>query len=192
MDRVRPFIDVVSPMGSIHVIMGCMYSGKTTEIMRYAHRYQSIDSNIVLINYIDDDRYGDDLIYTHDKAGMKGMKARNLYDISSEELNEASVVIINEGQFFSDLYDFCMDMAEKRGKHVLVCGLDGDFERKPFGDILKLIPVAETVKKLSALCAVCKNGTKAHFSKRIVEKKEQVLIGSDDMYIPVCRRHYIE
>ena len=132
------------------------------------------------------------MLYTHDRTGMKCLKARKLFDISSLELNEASVVIINEGQFFEDLYDFCINMAETRGKHVLVCGLDGDYTRKPFGDILRLVPVAETVKKLSALCAICKDGTKGYFSKRIVEKKEQVLIGSDDMYIPVCRRHYLE
>ena len=74
-------------------------------------------------------------------------------------------------------------------KKVYVCGLDGDFERKKFGQILDLIPLCDTVTKLTSLCSLCKNGTKGIFSKRITSETEQTVVGSDN-YIPVCRNCY--
>jgi len=99
-------------------------------------------------------------------------------------------VLINEGQFFSDLVPAVRDMVDSMKKHVFISGLDGDFRREKFGDILDLIPVCDKVEKLSALCAVCKNGTPAIFSKRITDESSQVVIGSDN-YKPLCRNCYL-
>jgi thymidine kinase len=100
------------------------------------------------------------------------------------------VLFIEEGQFFDDLYEFCIQAVERDGKHVIVCGLDGDFERRAFGHILDLVPIADTVDKLRALCAICKDGTEALFSKRLLATKELHVIGGLGDYLPVCRYHY--
>jgi len=102
---------------------------------------------------------------------------------------ESDVIIIEEAQFFEDLKPFVEEFILKN-KIVYVAGLDGDSFMKPFGHILELIPMCDSVKKLSALCIKCKNGTKANFSKRIVNNSEQRLIGSFESFIPVCRYHY--
>ena len=74
----------------------------------------------------------------------------------------------------------------------MIAGLDGNFKREPFGDILRLIPHAESVVKLHALCMKCRDGTKASFTKRIINSEDNILIGTSSEYIPVCRKHYNE
>jgi thymidine kinase len=98
------------------------------------------------------------------------------------------VILINEGQFFPDLEEFVKKIL-LNDKKVYICGLDGDFERKKFGQILDLIPLCDKVTKLTSLCSICKNGTPGIFSKRITSEKEQTVVGSDN-YIPVCRKCY--
>jgi thymidine kinase len=113
------------------------------------------------------------------------------YDIQCEnhiQLRESQVILINEAQFFDDLYPCVLDML-KENKRVYLCGLDGDFERKKFGTILDLIPFCDNVTKLKALCGLCKDGTPGIFSMRLTGEKEQMLIGSDN-YMPVCRNCY--
>jgi thymidine kinase len=105
-------------------------------------------------------------------------------------ISKSNVILINEGQFFSDLYDSVLQML-KQGKRIYIAGLDGDFERKPFGDILRLIPLCDDVIKLKSLCSLCRNGTHGIFTHRLTLEKEQTLIGSDN-YIPVCRKCYEE
>jgi thymidine kinase len=100
----------------------------------------------------------------------------------------SNVILINEGQFFPDLFEFVNELL-KEDKKVYVCGLDGDFERKKFGQILDLIPLCDKVTKLTSLCSICKNGTPGIFSKRISTEKQQTVVGSDN-YIPVCRNCY--
>jgi thymidine kinase len=116
------------------------------------------------------------------------IRAERLQEVWPTEVDTADVVLINEGQFFDDLYEAVEDMLQK-GKQVYVCGLDGDFERKRFGKILDLIPLCDTVTKLSSLCSICKNGTKGIFSMRLTGEKEQTVVGSEN-YIPVCRHCY--
>jgi thymidine kinase len=88
------------------------------------------------------------------------------------------------GQFFPDLLQFCEQMAEK-GKIVIVAALDGTFQRKPFGDVLHLVPIAESVTKLHAVCAFCFRD--AAFTKRLGDEKEIEIIGGSDKYVSVCR-----
>jgi thymidine kinase len=77
----------------------------------------------------------------------------------------------------------------EKGKQIYICGLDGDFERKKFGQILDIIPLCDKVTKLTSLCSICKNGKPGIFSKRISCEKAQTVVGSDN-YIPVCRNCY--
>ena len=98
-------------------------------------------------------------------------------------------VIVDEGQFFQNLYLFCLICLEKFNVNVIVTGLDGDYERKPMGEILDLLPIANNITKLSARCNIC--NAEAIFTPRTSTEKEQVLIGGSDKYVPLCRYHYV-
>jgi thymidine kinase len=102
---------------------------------------------------------------------------------------DAEVFLINEGQFFDDLYDVVLHLVEVLDKKVYVYGLDGDYKRANFGKILDLIPICNKVKKLTAMCNICKDGTKAYFTKRITKETSQKLIGINN-HIAVCRNCY--
>ena len=105
--------------------------------------------------------------------------------------NSSEIIVIEEAQFFPDLYQFATISADIKNKIVIVAGLSGDFKREPFGDILKLIPHAEGIKVLNAFCLECNNGTPAYFTKRINKKNiDQTFVGSDKDYVAVCREHY--
>ena len=105
-------------------------------------------------------------------------------------IRKADVIFVEEIQFFPDAFENISHWVDKLGKTVIVTGLDGDSSRKPFGDVLRLIPIADKVRKLSALCKRCADGTPAHFSKRISSETQTTLIGSSDKYEAVCRKHY--
>lgn len=180
--------------GRIEIILGSMFSGKSTELIRQHKRYKVINKKVLVIKYHIDKRYDSgNKISTHDKQQIECLsleKLEHLYD--SSEFKEADVIIIEEAQFFEDLFNFSTNSADKYGKIVIVAGLDGDFKRNPFGDILKLIPHAEKVSKLSALCTICGDGTKASFTKRIVCSNEITLIGGTNEYLAVCRNCYLK
>ena len=114
------------------------------------------------------------------KKAFKTSTLMNLISLAEKY----DVIGIDEGQFFSQIVEFCQTMANKN-KIVLIAALDGTFERKPFGNIISLIPLAEKVLKLNAVCVYCAN--EAAFTKRIVESKQIQLIGGEEMYKPVCR-----
>ena len=95
----------------------------------------------------------------------------------------------NEGQFFEDIIEVVIDLVEDKHKTVCISALDGDFKRQKFGRVLDLIPFSDITTRLSALCAQCKDGTRAPFSHRVTSETEQVSIGSEN-YIPVCRKCY--
>lgn len=103
---------------------------------------------------------------------------------------EAHVIAIDEAQFFDDLEEFCTRAADVDGKEIIVAGLDGDFMRRKFGQVLDLVPHADDVTKLTARCAKC--AAPGLFSLRISAEKDTTLIGGKDKYLPVCRRHYAE
>ena len=131
-------------------------------------------SNIstMVINYEEDNRYDSTLLSTHDKKMIPCVKILNLMDIVNTTEPSEQVIIINEGQFFPDLEKFVKIMLTRK-KHIYVCGLDGDYQMKKFGQILDIIPLCNEVEKLSAICAKCKNGTKAYFTLRLTNEKDQ-------------------
>lgn len=172
--------------GELHLIIGCMFSGKTTELLRIAKRYKSINKNVLLLNYDLDKRYSNKEMMTHDKTGLPCLFYNKLLDIINI-IEEYEIICINEGQFFEDLIDFCKECL-KNNKILYVCGLDGDYKQEPFGDILNIIPLCDSIVKLHAFCKICNNQTPAFFTKRITNDKEQKLIGTEQ-YVPVCRKH---
>lgn len=175
----------------LEVILGPMYSGKTTALVEYYEKYAFCGIPVTVINHSCDTRYDDELLSTHDKKMIPCVKAQHLRDIwneSNEMVQKSVAILINEGQFFDDLYDCVFDML-KNGKKVYVCGLDGDFQRNKFGQMLDIIPLCDKVVKLNALCSLCRDGTAGIFSHRISSETGQVVVGSSN-YIPVCRKCY--
>ena len=191
---------------SLELIIGPMFSGKTSKLLEIYKQSMFCNIPIIVINHSADVRYHNTHLSTHDKTMIPCVQTTELLKIwdygsidepieeklydAHIQFRESKVVLINEGQFFPDLVH-CVEELLKEGKHVYVCGLDGDFERKKFGPILDLIPLCDKVTKMTSLCGKCKNGTLAIFSLRITKEKEQFLIGSDN-YIPVCRKCYEE
>ncbi|XP_061578557.1 thymidine kinase, cytosolic [Cololabis saira] len=178
-----------SPMkgrGQIQVIFGPMFSGKSTELMRRVRRFQIAQYKCLVIKYAKDTRYSEKGMATHDKNTMEAVPANNLQDVRPLAL-QACVIGIDEGQFFSDTVDFCEEMANL-GKTVIVAALDATFQRKAFGNILSLVPLAESVVKLHAVCMQCYK--EAAYTKRIGAEKEVEVIGGADKYQAVCRKCY--
>ena len=171
--------------GQIQVILGPMFSGKSTELMRRIRRYQIANQECLVIKYAKDTRYSIENLSTHDQQSIPAIKATSLKNINN--VHQFSVIGVDEGQFFDDIVEFCEYMANL-GKIVVVAALDGTFERKPFGAILNLIPLAENVIKLSAVCNTCFR--EAAFTKRTSEETEVEVIGGSDKYLAVCRRCY--
>jgi len=179
-------------MGHLTLLIGCMFAQKTTELIRRIRRYKAIGYTVLVVNYSGDTRYGTNKIISHDTESSDAICVKTLEEVTRQVTSGSyQVLIIDEGQFYGDLYEKVKGWADTLPIHIVVTGLDGDSDRNPFGDILKLIPLAEEVERLSALCSVCKDGTLAHFSKALITKAEQVAIGGVNVYVPVCRKHYL-
>jgi len=185
----------IKTSGYLELIIGPMFSGKTSELLEIYKKCKFCSIPVVIINHVCDKRYHETLVSSHDKNMAPCLQANNLTDIWHSEVNNdtnmlrrADVILINEGQFFSDLYDVVIDML-RCNKKIYICGLDGDFERKKFGSILDLIPLCDKITKLTSLCSICKDGTPGIFSMRLSEETLQTVVGSDN-YIPVCRKCY--
>jgi len=189
--------------GRLELYLGLMYSGKTSKLLEIYKQCSFCNIPVTVVNHCSDNRYHESMLSTHDKVMIPCIQTNLLYDIwgnkdinnSFDEnsnkhlkLRSAEVILINEGQFFEDLYDCVLDML-KENKKVYVAGLDGDFERKKFGQMLDLISNCDSVVKLTSLCSICKNGEPGIFSLRLTREKQQTLVGSDN-YIPVCRGCY--
>ena len=183
-------------VGSIELIIGPMFCSKTSTIIRYANRFNAIGKSVMAINYFGDNRYGTNNICTHDSVILENcIIIKELMKIHSEykdQYDKADVIIIEEVQFFKDAFDFITDAAQNDGKTVIVAGLSGTYERKPFGDIYKLIPHAEKITHLHALCQICADGTPAPFTRLKQGEIEEggIKIGGAEEYEAVCRKHY--
>ena len=171
----------------LELIIGPMFSGKTSRLVDIYKQCKFCNIPVSVINHSIDERYHDTMLSTHDKVMIPCIKAKCITDIL-DILATSQVIIINEGQFFEDLYTTVVSLLSQ-GKKIYVGGLDGDFERKKFGHILDLIPMCDKVTKLTSLCSICKDGKSGIFSKRLTMEMEQTIVGSDS-YIPVCRSCY--
>lgn len=178
----------------LEIVIGPMYSGKTTELIRRISRYTSIETPTLCVNHSLDSRTKN-YIRSHNELKIPAIKTSKLLDIAkTTEYKEARVIGIDESQFFEDLVefvkyteDYCYTL--KTAKTVIVSGLDGDSNRKPFGQVLELIPLCDTVEKLTALDKT--DGKEAPFTKRLTKDSEQILIGATESYMAVSRANYL-
>lgn len=172
--------------GRIELIIGPMFAGKTTELMRRLRRENFARRSCFVIKYSKDVRYSKDSMASHDKATLQVNAAVESLAEVRDAWQSFDVIGIDEGQFFPDLVRFATTAADA-GKTVIISALDGDFRRKPFGQVCDIIPHSESVDKLTAVCMLChtRPGT---FTRRIVQgHTEQELIGGADAYMSTCR-----
>jgi thymidine kinase len=169
----------------LHIIMGNMFSGKTTETIRRLKRYKVIGKNIMVINSQKDTRSIEDVLRTHDNVTFRCVKTN---DLSLVNIDDADIIAIDEAQFFTGLKRF-VEKALEVNKTVMLAGLDGDYKQRKFGELLDCIPLADEVTKLSAMCMDCMDGTPGPFTKRTVKCDKLELVGGVDMYKAVCRKH---
>jgi len=182
--KLRP--PTLTGHGQIQVIFGPMFSGKTTELIRRLKRYQIANHKCLIIKYANDDRYDKDGIATHDKQTLAATSTLELSSLKHVS-NSYSVIGIDEGQFFPDVVPFAEQMADK-GKIIIVAALDGDFQRRGFGNILNLVPLAENIVKLNAVCMLCFQ--EGSFTKRKGSETAVEVIGGQDKYLATCRACY--
>lgn len=171
-------------IGSIEVICGSMFSGKTEELIRRLRRAQFAKLNIEIFKPTLDKRYAEDDVVSHNKTSIPSTPV----DHSSAILllsNEIEVVGIDEAQFFDgELPNTCIQLANK-GIRVIVAGLDMDFQGRPFGPMPALMAIAEEVSKVHAICLQC--GAPANYSYRTINNENRFLLGEKETYEPRCR-----
>ena len=180
---------------SLEMIIGPMFAGKSSAIHRIVNRYKAIGWPICLVTFSGDNRYSEDeMLMNHDSMGIPCKKVSNLMHeiLPTKMFEDAKLVIVDEAQFFKDLISFVINTVDVFGKDLVVVGLDGDADRVPFGQIIHCIPLADTITKLKAFCRMCGDGKEALFTYCKNKKKEQVCVGGAEMYMPLCRVHYMK
>jgi thymidine kinase len=176
---------------SLEVVLGPMWAGKSSTILGTIRRYKAIGWDILVLTSSLDDRYGEHTICSHDRENHPATAVKELMPVlDTETYQKAKLIVLEESQFFPDLLAFVKSAVDRDGKHVVAVGLDGDSERRPFGQMLELIPLCDTVRKITSLCADCGDGTPALFSHRRVQVDSQVAVGASTLYEPLCRKHY--
>jgi thymidine kinase len=171
--------------GWIEVIVGSMYSGKTEELIRRLRRAQIARQRVEIFKPAIDDRFGRDAIVSHSELRIPSRAIRTAKDVL-RHAHEAQVIGIDEGQFLGpDLVKVCERLA-RRGKRVIVAGLDQDYRGRPFEPMPQLLAVAEYITKTLAICVVC--GNPANRSYRKTRRTARVLVGGSDLYEARCRR----
>ena len=175
--------------GWIEVITGCMFSGKTEELIRRLRRAQIAKQKIKIFKPRIDARYSNNSIVSHNEQSLPSILIDDIKEVL-EHSDEAQVIGIDEAQFFNDsIINICNTLASQ-GKRVIVAGLDQDYTGKPFEPIPQLLATAEYITKQHAICVVC--GNSADKTQRKTTNPERVIVGAADIYEARCRKcHYI-
>ena len=179
---------------SLELIIGPMFAGKSSAILQKIRQAEALGWNCCIITANIDVRYDTSgkSIHTHANDYSPAIGLSELKNaLHLLEFRDAKYVIIDEAQFFPDLYSVVMEMVEECNKNVIVVGLDGDANRKAFGQIQDLYPKADRFTKLTAMCKLCRDGTPGIFTMKHVTSAEQVCVGGADMYSAVCRKHFL-
>lgn len=178
-------------MSYLHIITGPMFSGKSTKLLNEINTLQ-IYKKVLVINSKKDTRVENNKILTHN--GLK-FDAKKVNDLKIELIDDIlkynyNTVCIDESQFFNNLESFVKELL-KNDIHVVIAGLNGDTNQEKFGHIIDLFPLANKITKLSGICTVCNDGTPGDFTtlRPNIVKTDQVLVGNDDLYMCVCRKH---
>lgn len=170
--------------GSIEVICGSMFSGKTEELIRRLRRAEIARQRVAIFKPAIDMRFDNNHIVSHSEQKLRSEAVRSAREIL-ERVVEAQVVGIDEGQFFDEeLVEVCNLLAES-GRRVIVAGLDMDYRGKPFEPMPQLMAIAEQVTKTQAICMKC--GETANYTQRLTAARDRVVVGAKEMYEARCR-----
>jgi thymidine kinase len=173
--------------GSVEVITGSMFSGKTEELIRRLRRAQFAGLKVVIFKPAIDNRYSETRVVSHDERSIVSTPVDNPSAILLLA-GDADVIAIDEAQFFdSSLVEICNQLADS-GTRIIVAGLDMDFMGKPFGPMPGLLSIAEHITKVHAICMRC--GSLAQYSYRKTDESQVVLLGEKNLYEPLCRKCY--
>ncbi len=181
--------------GWIEVITGCMFSGKSEELIRRVRRAKIARQKVQVFKSSLDTRYDEAKVVSHSGAKVEAISVDHPEEIIAKIDNDTQVVAIDEAQFFSEKIVDVIEFLADRGIRVIVAGLDLDFRGEPFGPMPALLARAEKVDKLTAICMVC--GEEATRTQRIIDGKPAsyydpiVMIGAQEKYEARCRRHHI-
>ena len=183
------FFEIAKKAGSIEVICGSMFSGKTEELIRRMKRAQFANQKVEIYKPRIDVRYSDDKVVSHDAHSIPSTPIES--PSSMLELSaDVEVVGIDEAQFFDESIVEVVQTLANRGVRVIIAGLDTDFMGKPFGPMPALMAVAEDVQKVHAICMKC--GSPANHSHRLSKSDQLVVLGEKDIYEPLCRHRFNE
>ena len=170
--------------GWIEVVCGCMFSGKTEELIRRLRRAQIAKQQVAIFKPRIDTRYSAEHIVSHSDQSIVSHPVTDASEIA-DLAGDAQVIGIDEGQFFkANLVEVCEQLADA-GKRVIVAGLDQDYRGKPFEPMPQLLAVAEYITKTLAICVVC--GNPADRTQRKTQQQDRVVIGAKDIYEARCR-----
>ncbi len=175
--------------GWIEVIAGCMFSGKTEELIRRLRRATIAKQKVKIFKPKIDNRYSSSDIVSHSEQSLPSILIEDINEVLNSS-NDADVIGIDEAQFFSsDIVNVCNQLANN-GKRIIIAGLDQDYRGIPFEPMPQLLAIAEYITKTLAICMVC--GNPADKTQRKTESAERVIVGAADIYEARCRKcHYI-
>ena len=189
MEFLENSVDHAGKRGSVEVIAGSMFSGKTEELIRRLRRAMFAGLKVEIFKPAVDTRYSEDKVVSHDEKSIMSTPVENASSILLLA-SGVEVVGIDEAQFFDNsLIEVCT-MPADNGTRVIVAGLDMDFSGRPFGPIPALMAVAEYVSKVHAICVRC--GNLANYSHRKIKSEKVVVLGEKDIYEPLCRSCYVK
>lgn len=180
-------------MPSLDIIMGPMFAGKSCELIKRIRILKVLKKNYIVVKPAIDNRYDENMVVSHNFEKEHCFTLENLNDIFNHlNNNDIDTIFIDEGQFFSDLKNVVITLVEEYKINVVVTGLDGDSNRNKFGQILDLVPYSTNCTKINACCIMCMDGTPAPFTfRKPTDNNNQILIGASDMFMSVCRKHYL-
>ena len=176
-------------VGTIEVVAGSMFSGKTEELIRRLRRAKIAKQKVEIFKPVIDVRYSDTEVVSHDENSIRSTPVENSANILLLA-GDVDVIGIDEAQFFDNGIIEVVTKLANNGIRVIITGLDMDFKGVPFGPIPGLMAVADHITKVHAICVRC--GNVAQFSHRLSEKEQVVLLGEKDIYEPLCRSCFRE
>lgn len=175
--------------GYLRLIMGPMFSSKSTHIVNYIDNLKKENVPTLVISHSFDDRYLKNHVVTHEKIKRPCVSTTELHKIfETEDYENSEVIIIEEAQFFKELYSFVKKSVNEHNKYLIVSGLSGDIDMNPFGEINSLTSFADDIVFLKAYCFECKEP--ASFTTKIAGNNNTIEIGGSEIYKPVCRKHH--
>ena len=181
------FLEIAKKAGSIEVICGSMFSGKTEELIRRMKRAQFAKQSIKIYKPCIDVRYSEEDVVSHDAHSIPSTPIDTPAKML-DMIGQVEVIGIDEAQFFDGSIVEVVQTLANNGIRVIIAGLDTDFLGKPFGPMPALMAVAEDIQKVHAICVKC--GSPANHSHRLSKSNELVVLGETDIYEPLCRHCY--